>query len=148
MKRTFVTVAVLTAALFAPALKAQEPVVNVYSTRHYPTDTRLYENFTAATGIKVNLIEGQEDPLIERIRAEGENSPADVLITVDAGRLWRAEQMGLFAPVRSELLETRIPAHFRHPEGKWFGFSYRARAIVYNKAAVSGGEIKDYADLD
>ena len=147
MKRTFATVAVLAAALFAPALKAQEPVVNVYSTRHYPTDTRLYENFTAATGIKVNLIEGQEDPLIERIRAEGENSPADVLITVDAGRLWRAEQMGLFAPIRSELLEARIPAYFRHPEGKWFGFSYRARVIVYNKAAVSRDEIKGYADL-
>ena len=111
MKKTLTTMAVLTAMLFAPGLRAEESVVNVYSTRHYPTDTRLYENFTAATGIKVNLVEGQEDPLIERIRAEGENSPADVLITVDAGRLWRAEQMGLFAPVRSEQLEARIPAH-------------------------------------
>lgn len=139
----------LAAAAFgvaAPAV-AQDRVVNVYSSRHYQTDEKLYSDFTKATGIKVNLIEGKEDPLIERIKSEGANSPADVLITVDAGRLWRAEQLDLFAPVKSPVLEGRIPASFRHPEGKWFGFSYRARAIAYHKDKVKPGEIAGYADL-
>jgi iron(III) transport system substrate-binding protein len=126
---------------------AQDNVVNIYSSRHYQTDARLYSDFTKATGIKVNLIEGNDDALIERIKSEGANSPADVLITVDAGRLWRAEQAGILAPVTSATLEERIPAAFRDPDGRWFGFSYRARIIVYNRDKVKPGEIKSYADL-
>src|SRR5688572_32252500 len=126
---------------------AQEKVVNVYSSRHYQTDEALYSNFTKQTGIKINRIEGGEDPLIERIRNEGARSPADVLITVDAGRLWRAEQAGLFQPVKSALLEQRIPANLREPSGLWYGFSTRARVIAYNKAKVKHGEIRNYEDL-
>jgi iron(III) transport system substrate-binding protein len=126
---------------------AQENVLNLYSARHYQTDEALYANFTKATGIKINLIEGGEDALMERIRNEGANSPADVLITVDVGRLWRAEQMGLFAPVKSKVLESRIPAHYRDPGDNWFGFSRRARIIVYNKSALKATDIATYEDL-
>jgi iron(III) transport system substrate-binding protein len=126
---------------------AQEKVLNLYSSRHYETDEALYTNFTKQTGIKINRIEGGEDPLIERIRNEGDKSPADVLITVDAGRLWRAEQMGLFQPVKSKLLESRIPASYRHPDGLWYGFSARARIIAYNKDAVKPGDVASYEDL-
>jgi iron(III) transport system substrate-binding protein len=126
---------------------AQEKVLNLYSSRHYQTDEALYTGFTKATGIKVNRIEAGEDALIERIRNEGARSPADVMVTVDAGRLWRAEQLGLFQPVKSAVLESRIPANFREPEGKWFGFSLRARVIAYNKAKVKPGELNNYEDL-
>lgn len=126
---------------------AQEQVVNVYSSRHYQTDEALYAGFTKATGIKVNRIEAGEDALIERIRNEGARSPADVLITVDAGRLWRAEQLGLFQPVKSATLEARIPENLREPGGQWFGFSMRARVIAYNKAKVRPGEITSYEEL-
>ncbi len=97
----FKGIALALASLFASSLSAQDQVLNLYSSRHYQTDEALYSNFTKTTGIKINRIEGGEDPLIERIRNEGARSPADVLITVDAGRLWRAEQMGLFQPVKS-----------------------------------------------
>ena len=126
---------------------AQDNVVNIYSARHYKTDEALYEGFTKLTGIKVNRIEGGEDALIERVRNEGPRSPADVLITVDAGRLWRAEQLGLFQPVKSKTLEARIPESFREPGGQWFGFSMRARVIAYNKANVRPGEIQSYEGL-
>ena len=126
---------------------AQDQVLNLYSSRHYQTDEALYAGFTKATGIKINRIEGGEDALLERIRNEGARSPADVLITVDAGRLWRAEQMGLFQPVKSALLESRIPANLREPSGLWYGFSTRARVIAYNKAKVKPGEIRNYEDL-
>jgi iron(III) transport system substrate-binding protein len=126
---------------------AQSAVLNLYSARHYQTDEALYANFTKATGIKINLIEGGEDALMERIRNEGANSPADVFITVDVGRLWRAEQMGLFAAVKSRVLENRIPANYRDPDGHWFGFSRRARVIVYNKATVNPADIANYEDL-
>ena len=131
----------LAALLASPAL-AQDKVLNLYSSRHYQTDEALYSNFTKATGIKVNRIEGGEDPLIERIKSEGARSPADVLITVDAGRLWRAEQAGLFQPVKSAVLDQRIPANLREPSGLWYGFSTRARVIAYNKATVKAGEIQ------
>ena len=126
---------------------AQDAVVNLYSARHYQTDEALYSNFTKATGIKINRIEGGEDALMERIRNEGLNSPADVLITVDVGRLWRADEMGLFAPVKSKLLESRIPANYRDPNGHWFGFSTRARFIAYNKDKINPAELKTYEDL-
>ena len=126
---------------------AQEKVLNLYSSRHYQTDEALYANFTKQTGIKINRIEAPEDPLIERLRTEGASSPADVLVTVDAGRLWRAEQLGLFQPVKSAVLESSVPANLRHPDGLWFGFSTRARVIVYNKLAVKPGDIRSYEDL-
>ncbi|HZN85465.1 MAG TPA: Fe(3+) ABC transporter substrate-binding protein [Burkholderiales bacterium] len=133
-------------ALSGPAL-AQDRVLNLYSSRHYQTDEALYSGFTKLTGIRVNRIEAGEDALLERIRNEGARSPADVLVTVDAGRLWRAEQMGMFQPVKSAQLESRIPASFREPNGLWFGFSLRARVIAYNKSRVGAGELKDYQDL-
>jgi len=136
----------LTMAAALPAA-AQEKVLNLYTARHYQTDEALYANFTKQTGIRINRIEGQEDPLLERIRNEGAHSPADVFITVDIGRLWRAQQAGVFAPVKSKLLESRIPANYRDPAGDWFGFSARARVIAYNKDAVRPGEIARYEDL-
>ena len=121
--------------------------LNIYSSRHYQTDEALYANFTKMTGIEINRIEGKGDALIERIKSEGANSPADLLITVDAGRLWRADQANLFQPVRSQVLNERVPSNLRHPDGHWFGFSSRARLIVYNKTAVKVGEIGRYEDL-
>jgi iron(III) transport system substrate-binding protein len=143
-KRIFAGVLGLT---MAGAAASQENVVNVYSGRHYQTDEALYLGFTKATGIKVNRIEAGEDAIIERIRNEGERSPADVMITVDAGRLWRADQLGLFQSVKSATLEKRIPESLRHPDGHWFGFSTRARVIAYNKSRVKPGEIGSYEDL-
>jgi len=136
--------------LFALALGsgsafAQEKVLNLYSARHYQTDEALYADFTKQTGIKINRIEGQEDALLERIKSEGANSPADVFLTVDAARLAQADALGLFAPVRSRLLEARIPEHLRAPD--WFAFSTRARVIIYNKAAVSPADVQNYEDL-
>src|SRR3970282_1747925 len=98
-------------------------------------------------GIRINRIEGGEDALFERIKSEGANSPADVFITVDVGRLWRAEPAGVFARVWSPVRESRVPAAYRDPEGQWFGFSARARAIAYNKDAVKPREIRNYEDL-
>ena len=121
--------------------------VNIYSSRHYNTDDRLYDNFTEMTGTKVNLIEGKADELIERIKSEGENSPADILITVDAGRLWRAAEEGIFAPVESEVLEEKIPDNLQDPENLWFGYSKRPRVIMYNTDNVDPSQISTYEDL-
>ncbi len=129
------------------AAPAEPQVVNLYSSRHYDTDLRLYDDFTAQTGIAVNRIEAGADELIERILNEGEFTEADLLITVDAGRLWRAEEAGIFAPVSSTLLEQRIPDYLRQPEGLWFGLSTRARVIIYNKAAGLPVPLSTYADL-
>ena len=126
---------------------AQSNVLNLYSSRHYQTDESLYSNFTKQTGIKLNRIEAAEDPLIERIRNEGTASPADVLVTVDAGRLWRAEQMGIFQPITSKVLESRLPANMRSADNNWFGFSTRARIIVYNKSMVNAADVQNYEDL-
>jgi iron(III) transport system substrate-binding protein len=133
--------------LTAASAAAQQQVVNIYSSRHYQTDEALYEGFTKLTGIKINRIEAGEDALIERIRNEGSRSPADVLITVDAGRLWRAEQLGLLQPVKSATLQQRIPENLREPGGQWFGFSTRARVIAYSKAKVRPAELQSYEDL-
>lgn len=139
----------LVAGLFALSLGAfaEEKVLNLYTARHYQTDEALYTGFTKQTGIKVNRIEGGEDALFERIKAEGANGPADIFITVDVGRIWRADQAGIFAPTKSALLEKRIPAAYRDPKGMWFGFSARARVIAYNKDMVKPGEITRYEDL-
>ena len=138
--------ALVTLLLAGPAW-SQEEVLNLYSSRHYQTDEALYTDFTRTTGIKINRIEAGEDALLERLKNEGARSPADVLLTVDAGRLWRAEQMGLLQAVKSEVLLSRIPAELRHPEGLWFSFSTRARPIFYNKATVNPADIQNYEDL-
>lgn len=130
-----------------PAADGETQVVNLYSSRHYDTDLRLYDDFTAQTGIQVNRIEADADELIERIQNEGEFTQADLLITVDAGRLWRAEEAGIFAPLQSEVLEARIPDYLRQPDGLWFGLSTRARVIIYNKAAGMPEPLATYADL-
>ena len=126
---------------------AQQQVLNLYSSRHYQTDEALYANFEKATGIKVNRIDGPEDPLIERLRSEGDKSPADLLITVDMGRLLKAQQLGLFQPVSSKLLEEKIPAELRAADGSWFGFSVRARPIYYAKSRVDKAQLPDYESL-
>lgn len=145
-------IAALSAAIFGigaaliPSARA-ETVLNLYSSRHYDTDEALYENFTRATGIRINRLEAREDELLQRMKAEGARSPADILVTVDAGRLWRAQEMGLLQPVRSTMLEAAIPAHLREPAGHWFGFSKRARVLVVNAEKVKPGEISRYEDL-
>lgn len=121
--------------------------VNVYSSRHYDTDLALYDDFTEKTGIKINRLESGADALIERIQNEGEYSPADVLVTVDAGRLWRAEEAGILSSVDSEVLRERLPEYLRHEDGLWFGLSKRARIIIYNKAAGKPDVLNNYADL-
>ena len=124
---------------------ADEKVLNLYSARHYQTDEALYANFSQQTGIKINRIEGKEDELLERIRNEGSNSPADVFLTVDAARLAKAHELGVFAPVNSKVLDSRIPANLRTED--WFAFSKRARIIVFNKAAIKVDEVQTYNDL-
>jgi iron(III) transport system substrate-binding protein len=124
---------------------AQE--INIYSARHYDTDMALYEEFTRRTGIAVNLIEGGSDALIERIVNEGEFTSADMLITVDAGRIWRAQQKAIFQAVTSDILATRIPENLRHQDGFWFGLSKRARVLVYNKTRGLPVEVQNYEDL-
>jgi len=139
---------VITVAVLASGLPAQaQEVLNLYSARHYQTDDALYAGFTEKTGIEINRIEGESDALIERIKSEGANSPADVFVTVDAGRLWRAEEAGLFQPIESEVLNKAIPENLRHPDGLWFGFSTRARLVYYDKTKIQPGEIKTYEDL-
>ncbi|MEM6254151.1 MAG: Fe(3+) ABC transporter substrate-binding protein [Cyanobacteria bacterium P01_D01_bin.156] len=130
--------------LKAPSLDA---VVNVYSARHYDVDDALFESFTKQTGIDVNVIEGKSDELIERIKAEGGASPADVFITADAGRLWRAEQAGVLQPISSSVLEQKVPANLRHPDGLWYGLTKRARVIVYNVNNVDPAELSTYEAL-
>jgi iron(III) transport system substrate-binding protein len=145
LKKSLAALAAL-AALCTNA-SAQEKVLNLYSSRHYQTDEALYSNFTKQTGIKINRIEAGEDALLERMKNEGDKSPADVLLTVDAGRLWRAEQLGLLQPVKSDVLNQKIPAELRHPEGLWYSFSMRARPIFYNKATVNAADVQNYEDL-
>ena len=136
-----------TAAVLGTAVAASAAEVNVYSSRHYDTDKSLYQTFTQQTGIKVNIIEGRDDELIERIRTESGNSPADILITVDAGRLWRAQSADILQPIKSKTLEDVVPAYLREPTGLWFGLTKRARVIIYNKAAVKPSELSTYEDL-
>jgi len=144
MKLTPALLATTVLALSHAAM-ADDKQLNLYSARHYQTDEALYANFTKQTGIKINRIEGKEDELLERIKNEGANSPADIFLTVDAARLAKAHELGLFAPVASKTLESRIPAHLRADD--WYSFSTRARVIVYNKAAVKPEDVQNYDDL-
>lgn len=134
-------------ALFILASCSEPEVINIYSARHYDTDIQLYDSFTQETGIQVNLIEGGSDELIERIKSEGINSPADILITVDAGRLWRAEESDIFQSIDSDVLNSVIPAELRDPEGEWYAFSKRVRGIIYNKDEVSRDELEGFRQL-
>jgi iron(III) transport system substrate-binding protein len=137
------------ALLAAPAIGRTQGagVVNLYSSRHYDTDVALYDNFTRATGITVNRIEAGPDPLIERMRAEGANSPADVFLSVDAGRIERARELGLLQPLKSAVIEQAVPAPLRDPDGFWYGFSTRARVIMFNKEKVQASELSTYEAL-
>lgn len=128
-------------------LRAQARTLNLYSSRHYDTDEALYSDFTRQTGIAVNRVEAGEDPLLARMQSEGANSPADVLITVDAGRIEKARGLDLLQPFASEALASRIPAHLRDPDGHWFGFSTRARVLLVAKDKVADGAIRTYEDL-
>ncbi|MEO9650538.1 MAG: extracellular solute-binding protein [Roseobacter sp.] len=120
--------------------------VNLYSSRHYDTDERLYSDFEDQTGIKVNRIESKGDDLIARLQAEGRNSPADVLITVDTSRLERAKSAGVLQSIDSPILEARIPANLQDSDNQWFGFSQRARIIFYDKTDVTNPPL-DYLSL-
>lgn len=128
-------------------LRAQTRVLNLYSSRHYDTDDALYSEFTRQTGITVNRVEAGADQLLARMQSEGANSPADVLVTVDAGRIERASALGLLQPFASEALASRIPANLRDPDGNWFAFSSRARVIFVARDKVADGAIATYEDL-
>lgn len=144
---------VLAAVLATPHLPAtaQERVLNLYSARHYQTDEALYTNFTKASGIRINRIEADDAGILARLKAEGSASPADVILLVDAARLWRGEQDGLFQPLRSAVLDKRIPPQLRGTDGgqgpQWVGVSTRARVIVYDKASVKPVDVDSYDKL-
>ena len=141
---------ILAVAGLAFGAQAQQ-TLNIYSARHYQTDEALYANFTKATGIAVKRVDADDAAVLARLQSEGKASPADVVLLVDAARLWRAEVDGLFQPVQSKALETRIPAHLRGKDSgegaQWFGFSTRARVIVYSKASVPREDVDTYAEL-
>ena len=151
MKKQWVALAAL-ALVWGAAAQAQEQVVNLYSARHYSTDEALYNNFTKATGIKINRVDADDAGIIARLKAEGAASPADVILLVDAARLWRGEQDGLFLPIKSKLLEDAIPANLRAAPAAdggipWFGFSTRARVVVYDKVRVKREDVDTYEEL-
>jgi iron(III) transport system substrate-binding protein len=135
----------------APIALAQDSVLNIYSARHYPGDDLLYSGFTKSTGIKINRVDADDAGIVQRLKAEGAASPADVILLVDAARLWRAETDGLFAPVQSKLLDAAIPAQLRGKSSNegtpWFGFSTRARVVVYDKIRVKRDDVDTYEEL-
>ena len=142
------------AVLFAAAATsagAQEQVLNLYSARHYNTDEALYANFTKATGIKINRVDADDAGILARLKAEGTASPADVILLVDAARLYKGDVDGLFKPIKSRTLEDAIPAQYRatpSAEGTtWFGFSTRARVVVYDKVKVQRADVDTYEEL-
>ncbi|MEN8656892.1 extracellular solute-binding protein [Marivita sp.] len=139
------TLALVASTAFSTAAMA-EGEVNLYSSRHYDTDERLYSDFTDATGITINRIEGNADELIARMQAEGANSPADILLTVDTSRLERAKAAGVLQSIDSEILEARIPDSLQDDDNQWFGFSQRARIIFYDKNDVENPPL-DYVSL-
>jgi iron(III) transport system substrate-binding protein len=143
--------AVAVAVCLAGPAAAQDKVLNLYSARHYQTDEALYQNFTKATGIRINRVDADDAGVLARLKSEGAASPADVILLVDAARLWRAEVDGLFQPVRSKVLEERIPAQLRGKDSgqgsAWFGFSTRARVIVYDKSRVQKTDVDQYEKL-
>jgi len=133
------------AALF-PSRTAAQGEVNIYTHRHYEADEALFKTFTASTGIEVNVVKANADELIERLKAEGEASPADLLFTVDAGRLYKAKELGLLQAVESEVLAAAIPAQYRDPDSQWFGLTQRARVMVSRKGEAPKG-LTSFEDL-
>lgn len=144
LKSSTCIAAALTALIATSATADGE--LNLYSSRHYDTDERLYSDFEEATGITINRIEGKADELIARMEAEGANSPADVMLTVDTSRLARAKEAGILQAIDSAVLEERIPANLQDADNEWFGFSQRGRIIFYNKDKVANPPAT-YADL-
>ncbi|MEM9221440.1 MAG: extracellular solute-binding protein [Pseudomonadota bacterium] len=142
-KRLLVSAAVLF-AISAPAFADGE--LNLYSSRHYDTDEKLYSAFEEKTGIKINRVEDSADVLIERMTSEGELSPADVLLTVDAGRIERANAAGLLQPLNSEVIKDKVPANLISEDDNWAGVTTRARIIFYDKDEVSDPP-QSYEDL-
>lgn len=134
----------LTLILVCTNLQAQ---INIYSHRHYDSDKILFKKFTDQTGIKINVIKGSADQLIERLISEGGNSPADILFTVDAGRLHRAKVAGILQPIESKILSENIPPSMRDEDGYWFGLTVRARVLVYSKKRVTPDQLSTYEDL-
>lgn len=137
----------LLAALIAPTALNAAPEVNVYSARKEALIKPLLDQYTKETGVTVNLVTGSGDALLTRLQSEGRNSPADVLITTDAGRLYRAQQAGVLQVVTSEFLDQSVPAHLRSDEGYWYGLSVRARAIVYALDRVPPEQLDTYEGL-
>ena len=145
------TAAVLT-GFFTPTALADTAVLNIYSARHYPTDEALYSDFTKATGIKINRVDSDDAGIVARLKAEGSASPADIILLVDAARLWRGEVEGLFLPIQSKVLESAVPAQLRaKPTDSggtaWFGLSTRARVVVYDKLKVNKQDVDTYEEL-
>ncbi len=143
MKKTIVAAIALTSSLVANA----EETVNVYTHRHYESDAKLFADFSKETGIKVNVVKAKADQLMQRLKAEGKNSPADLLITVDVARLYKAKKDDLLQSVKSDILEKNIPKHLKDKDNYWFGLTKRARVIVYNKDFVKSEELSTYSAL-
>lgn len=137
-------------AMSAP-VQAQDKVLNLYSARHYQTDDAMYEAFTKATGIKINRVDGDDAGIVNRLKAEGAASPADVVLLVDAARMASADSQGLFQPIQSKVLDEAIPAHLRATRSAdgvtWTGFSTRARVIVYDPLRVKAADVATYEQL-
>lgn len=129
------------------AAGAEEQVLNLYTARHYRSDLQIYDAFTRATSIEVRRIELPANELIERLRAEGPSSPADVVVIADAGAMGRAAEAGLLQPLRSEVLAARVPAHLRDPQDRWFAISRRARIVAYDRNRVRPEEVATYEAL-
>ena len=132
--------------LAVPAVQANEQLV-VYSARNEQLIKPLFDAYTRKTGVEIKFITDKEGPLLQRLKAEGPNTPADLLITVDAGNLWQAAEEGLLQAISSRTLQTNVPAHLRDPGNQWFGLSLRARTIVYNTNRVKPSELSTYEDL-
>lgn len=135
------------AALLACAATAIAEEVVVYSARAEQLIKPLFDAYTKETGVQVKFITGGEGPLMERLKAEGQNSPADILLTVDAGNLWQAGQQELLRPITSKTLQENVPAHLRDPGNAWFGLSVRARTLVYNNTKLKSSDLSTYEDL-
>tara|TARA_R110002051_G_scaffold2008_6_gene10554 strand:+ start:3891 stop:5027 length:1137 start_codon:yes stop_codon:yes gene_type:complete len=129
------------------ATTADGQTVTIYSSRNEQLIKPLLDRYTEQTGVKVELVTDKDGPLMARLQAEGKNTPADMLLTVDAGNLWQAAEQGLLQPVASSVLEANVPAKYRDPEGRWTGLSLRARTIFYDPSKVSADQLSTYADL-
>lgn len=144
---TIVVIAFAFTACNSSDTSEKENIVNVYTHRHYKADDVLFKKFTEETGIKVNIVNASADELMQRLETEGPNSQADILITVDAGRLYRAQSKDLLQPVNSDIINANIPEQFREKNGYWYGMTHRARIIAYAKDRINPDEIETYEDL-